>query len=181
MNMSVRSIQGSIQPDPLPCISISTLTQGTIHLRAEISSQARISGPKSKFQAEIPGKKMGLIFVLLAWCKHCYCSCDFSIKFDLKTCKIQTSNDILASNFLAWNFGLEFWPEKIKPEARIPGQKFRPEKLFRLADELTLSIIHTMKYGILSFIWLWFPFQYRDLSMNDRGLIKSVPKIEFCR
>ena len=142
MNMSVRSIQGSIQPDPLTCISIPTLTQGTIHLRAEISSQARISGPKSKFQAEIPGKKMGLIFVLLAWCKHCYCSCDFSIKFDLKTCKIQTSNDILAWNFLAWNFGpkfwpgilawnfgLKFWPEKIKPEisAWKTGQNSRPE------------------------------------------------------
>ena len=88
----------------------------------------------------------------------CYCSCDFSFDFDLKTCKIQTSH-ILAWNFLAWNFGLKFWPEilawknqarnfGLKKQARIPGQKFRPEKLFRLADEDLLKICSSILFEV---------------------------------
>ena len=99
---------------------------------------------RPEFQAKISGQnsrpKNLSNFVLLAL------KTLQSFKFNLKTCKIQTSHDILAWNFLAWNFGLKFWPEilawkkssqKFRPEkqARIPGQKFRPEKQFRLVDE----------------------------------------------
>ena len=71
---------------------------------------------KPKFQAEIPGQKMCLILFSCLLNANLgikvlrYCSCDFSLEFDLRTWKIQTSHDILAWNFLASNFVLKFWP-----------------------------------------------------------------------